>query len=218
MLIAAKIGTEVAIVPRILEIHDGTELAYCNAPTLVRVGFGVLGRKVFLMDEAAAVPCVRNALLNHAAEHSRALDAEIEAFIQRWQQALDAWLRELTQTPAPDRAPALKAFQSGLAAFLFNMVTQFKAEVEHVRKGVDTPSRLEKLRNSCGGLVRQIEQELLSRRSANRPAITTAEYWSVEAALKARRERHEFEPHFYALLVVSDLDQRQCSSQSSAKG
>jgi hypothetical protein len=169
MLITAEVETQVAIVPQIFEVRSGGELAYCNATAFVLVGFAVVGSKVFVIDTAAAVPCVRSALLDHAAEHGRALTSEIEAYIRRSRERFQARLRELKQTPAPDRASALNAFNSGLAAFLFDMVKRFKGETEHLRESLDTPSRLQELRDSCRGMVGQMEQQVISR-AVGKPA------------------------------------------------
>jgi hypothetical protein len=172
MLITIQVDTHVAITPRILELRSDGEMLYCNAPTVVAVGFGVIRRRIILVDTAAAAPCVRGTLLAHAAEHSRALNSEVETFLRQIRDEFRARVKELKQTPAPDPASAVKAFNSGLATFLFNLVVRFKAQTEPMQDALDTPSRLEELRNACGGKVRQMEQELISP-SDNRRAEDT---------------------------------------------
>jgi hypothetical protein len=172
MLITIQVDTHVAITPRILELHGDGGMLYCNAPTVVAVGFGVIRQRIVLVDTAAAVPCVRGALLAHAAEHSRALNSEVETYVRQIREEFRARVKELKQTPAPDPPSAVKAFSSGLATFLFNLVVRFKAQAKPMQDALDTPSRLEELRNACGGKVRQMEQELNSS-SDNRRAEDT---------------------------------------------
>jgi hypothetical protein len=163
MLITMQVDTQVAITPRILELHSDGELLYCNAPTMVSVGFGIISRRIFLVDTAAAVPCVRSTLLAHAAEHSRALKTGLETYIRQIREEFRARVKALKQTPAPDPTSAVDAFNSGLAIFLFDLVTRFRAETRHLQEAVDTPARLEAPRNSCGGKVRQMEHEVTTR-------------------------------------------------------
>ena len=119
MLITIQVDTRVTITPRVLEQQSNGEQFYCNAPTVVSVGFGVIRRRIYLVDTAVAVPCVRSALLAHAAEHSRALETEIETYIRQIREDFRARVKQLKQTSAPDRASAVKAFNSGLATFLW---------------------------------------------------------------------------------------------------
>src|SRR5262249_41116091 len=45
MLITIQVDTHVAITPRILELRSDGDMLYCNAPTVVAVGFGVIRRR-----------------------------------------------------------------------------------------------------------------------------------------------------------------------------
>jgi hypothetical protein len=163
MLLANELGTEVSVLHRTIEARNGGELAYCDAPKSVEFRLGIVGRKVFLEEHAAADPCVRNVLLEHEAEHNRALRKAIEVFVERRSEELLARLQELKQTPAPDRASAINALEAGLKSFFVTMVREFKNDMERSREGVDTPRRLQKLRNACGGKVRELEQQLTTR-------------------------------------------------------
>jgi hypothetical protein len=206
MLITIQIDTHVAITPRILELQSDGEMLYCNAPTVVAIGFGVIRRRIFLADTAAAVPCVRGVLLAHAAEHSRALNSEVETYIRQTREEFRARVKELKRTPAPDPTSAVKAFNSGLATFLFDLVERFKAQTEPMQEAIDTPSRLEALRNACGGKVRQMEQELISP-SDNRHADDTYRMPQSRADGSESRERRRPELQLRRVFAVSDPDQ-----------
>ena len=160
MLLANELGTEVSVLHRTIEARNGGELAYCDAPKSVEFRLGIVGRKVFLEEHAAADPCVRRALLEHEAEHRRALDKSVITFLQKRREELVERRRELKQTPAPDRTSAINALEAGLKSFFVTMVREFKNDMERSREGVDTPRRLQKLRNACGGKVRELEQQL----------------------------------------------------------
>jgi hypothetical protein len=169
MLIATELGTQVSVLHRTIQALNRGEPAYCDAPKSVEFGLSIVGRKVLLEETAAADPCVRSALLEHEAEHSRALYRAIKVFIRQRREELAARLRELKQTPAPDRASATNALEADLKSFLVTMVQPFKNEMERSRAGVDTPERLEELRNACGGKVRKMEQELTTPHADDRP-------------------------------------------------
>ena len=160
MLIINELGTQVSVRHRTIETLSDGELAYCDAPKSVEFRLGIVGRKVFLEEHAAADPCVRRALLEHEAEHRRALDKSVNTFLQQRREELVERRRELKQTPAPDRASAINALEAGLKSFFVTMVRDFKNDMERSREGVDTPRRLQKLRNACGGKVRELEQQL----------------------------------------------------------
>jgi hypothetical protein len=164
MLMTAEIDTHIAVQNRIIEIGNGKGPAYCDAPTSVAVAFGVVKRNVFLLREAAAEPCVRHALLEHYAEHSRALDREVELFIHQRREDLGMRLRELKQTAATDRVSANRAFEAGLWSRLREFLKEFKQERVRARpkidQEIDSVERLNKLRDACAGRVHEMEQKL----------------------------------------------------------
>jgi hypothetical protein len=163
MLIINELGTQVSVRHRTIGTRGDGELAYCDAPKSVEFALGLVGREVFLEEHAAADPCVRNVLLEHDAEHHRALRKAIEVFVERRREELLARLQELKRTPAPDRASAINTLESGLKSFIVTMVKEFKDDMERSREDVDTPRRLQELRNACGGKVRELEQQLTTR-------------------------------------------------------
>ncbi len=164
MLMTAEIDAHVAVQNRIIEVGNGKGLAYCDAPTSVVVAFGVVKRTVFLLREAAAEPCVRHTLLDHSAEHSRALDGEVELFIRQQRERTSVRLRELRQTAAPDWVSANSAFEAGLWPIVKDVVKQFKSQMKHSRnknrQDMDSVEELNKLWDACGGKVHEMEEKL----------------------------------------------------------
>jgi hypothetical protein len=169
MLIIAEFDAQIAMLPRVVEARSDGGTVYCNAPSAVAIGLGVVRPRVFLIEAAAAEPCIRSALLDHAAEHSRALENAAKIFFQQQRETFAARLRELKQAPAPDQESAITAFKLGLKSFLAGMVKQFASEMERLPDEVDTPERLEALRDACGGKVREMEEEL-TEPTPGRPA------------------------------------------------
>ena len=159
MLMTAEIDAHVAVQNRTIEVGNGDGLAYCDAPTSVEVAFGVVGRKVYLLRDAAAEPCVRQALLDHYATHSSAFDAEVQLFIRQQREEIGTRLRELKQTAAPDPVSANSAFEAGLWSIVRDMIAQFKTQMKG--SGHKDGQEIDKkLRNACGGKVYEMEQKL----------------------------------------------------------
>ena len=172
MLMTANIDAHVTVQNRAIQVTGGTAPAYCDAPTMVAIAFGVVGRNAFLLREAADDRCVRHTLLDHYAEHSRALDKQVELFIreQRWN--IGVRLEKLKQTAAPDPVSANKEFEVGLWPVLKDMIQQFKDQMrdsrQKSRNEIDSAEKLDKLRSACGGKIRKIERSLTA------PERTTA--------------------------------------------
>jgi hypothetical protein len=83
---------------RMVSRADGS---VCDAPTLVRIGFGSSRRFAFLARAAVADVCVRQEMLDHEAAHSRALVDVVDRFIRQQQSMLERGMATLKQTPAP---------------------------------------------------------------------------------------------------------------------
>ncbi len=171
MLMTAEIDAHVAVQNRTIEVGSGDGLAYCDAPTSVAVAFGVVGRKVFLLQDAAAEPCVRHALLDHYAEHSSAFDGEVQVFIRQRREEIGRRLRELKQTAAPDPVPANSAFEADLWSIVRDMIAQFKTQMKNSQQRagdkIDSVKQISKLRNACGGKVHEMEQKFTTPKSKN---------------------------------------------------
>jgi hypothetical protein len=163
MLMAADIDAHVTVQNQTIKVNNGNGLAYCDAPTSVEVAFGVVGRKVFLLREAAADPCVRRALLDHYGEHSRALDTDVAHFITQHRDKIGARLHELKQTAASDPASANKAFEVNLWPIVQHLIGEFKKQIKSSRERtisqIDSIKHLKRLRNECGGKINEMEQK-----------------------------------------------------------
>jgi hypothetical protein len=160
MLIIAELGVQVRVKHRTVAVRNNVGTVYCDAPISVDLGVGTFGRKLILLREAAADSCVRQALRHHYEEHSRALDEKAEEFVHHRYQELAARLHELKETPHPNRKAAIRAFEAGLRSFLPTTIDMLEAEIDHLRGALDTPQRLEELRNACGGRIREMEHDL----------------------------------------------------------
>ena len=155
MAIVDAIDTRVAVEHRIVERPQG----YCDAPEAVLLGLGVTRRKVFILREAAADPCVKAALLEHEAEHDRALGSAIHDFIQQHRPEFAQRLEQLKRQTARDRQAAASAFEAGLQMFLATMMKKFKEEkIGDIKLSVDSVSRLAALSNACDGRLGELEK------------------------------------------------------------
>ena len=160
LLIVAQAGTHVEIAHRVIERQDAQGVAYvCDVPRSVDVIIGAFKRRVILHREAAADGCIRQALLDHMAQHSRVLDAHIDLFVDEHRDELAREIQALTHRAAADEATATHAFETGVAALVGSLYRQFEAEVEQSRLEADTPQALEQLGQACGERLRRLERK-----------------------------------------------------------
>jgi hypothetical protein len=169
MLMTAEIDAHIAIQNRTVEFHNGNGLAYCDTPTSVVVTFGVVERKVFFLQEAASDPCVHRALLDHYAEHRRALDDETEPFIRQYRDNIGTRIQELNETASPDPVVANGELERGLWSIIRDVIDQFKIEIKNPQQiagqQIDSAAQINRLRNACGGKLHQMERELAAPES-----------------------------------------------------
>ncbi len=154
MVSASDLVTWFDIMHRIVPREDGS---VCDAPSLVRLGFGTQSRRVFLTREAAADPCVRRTLLDHEAAHNRAVEEAVDQFIDRQKREFQRGLTALKQTPAPDAETAKRRSEQGLRIMVTAARLQLFAAIRTALARVDEPVTLAALENACGGKVRQLE-------------------------------------------------------------
>lgn len=160
MLLTAQAGTNVELDNRPIQGHDAAGKSYfCDVPFSIIITIGAFKQTIFLYQEAAATPCVRDALLRHQRQHSQLLDAAIESFVNEHRDALDQHIRELMRKTTPDALSATKALEAGLASLLSRLYRDFQIAVERSREEADSPSALDQLRNACDGKMRQLERE-----------------------------------------------------------
>ena len=158
MAVRYVIDTNVAVVHRIVKTADG---GFCDAPEAVVFRFGVIRRGVVLVPQAAADPCVRDALLAHEAEHNRIVREAIGAFLHEHQAELGQRLAHLKQQRARDANAAKKAMELGLMDAITRLFERFKQnDVGRVRNLVDSPARLHDLAISCDGRIAELERSV----------------------------------------------------------
>ena len=80
MLNVSSIVTLFEIMHRMI---PGDDSLVCDAPSRVRMGFGLSRRLIFLASAAAEDACIRKTMLDHEAAHTRALSEAVERFIDR---------------------------------------------------------------------------------------------------------------------------------------
>ena len=171
LLIVAQAGTHVEIAHRVIERQDAQGVAYvCDVPRSVDVIIGAFKRRVILQREAAADSCIRQALLDHMAQHSRVLDAHIDLFVDEHRDELAREIQALTRRAAADEATATHAFETGVAALVGPLYRQFEAKVESSRLEADTPEAVEQLGQACGESLRRLERK--TRASGQRASLS----------------------------------------------
>ena len=158
MAVRYVIDTNVAVVHRVVKTADG---GFCDAPETVVFRFGVIRRRVVLVPEAAADPCVRAALLAHEAEHERIVRQAIGGFLHEHQAELVQRLAHLKQQRARDANAAKNVMEAGLMDAITRLFERFKQnEVGRIRNLVDSPDRLKDLGASCDGRIAELERSV----------------------------------------------------------
>jgi hypothetical protein len=161
MLSIAKAGTNAEIVHRPVVDHSSNGRGYvCDVPTSVIVVVGAFKSRVILNEEAAAVPCVREALLQHHQQHRRALDAQIDSLVAEHSNSFAHNVRELMVEAAPDQETATHAFEHGIALLIGALYREFEVDIERSRQEADSSVALAQLRNACDGQLRELERKL----------------------------------------------------------
>ena len=179
MLSIAQAGTHVELPHHAIERQspDGQEYA-CDVPASVVVVVGAFKNRVILHHDAAAVPCVRAALLEHHRGHSHFLDAQIDLFVDEHRDDLIHDVRALIAKAAPNSAAAIRDMETGLASLVGRLYRQYEVAIERSRQEADSPSALDQLRDVCDGKVRELERALtgpVGKRAALDPTAMTSE-------------------------------------------
>jgi hypothetical protein len=140
---------------RVVPRADGS---VCDAPSLVRMGFGSSRRLAFLARGAAEDACVRQKMLEHEAAHSRAFDEVVDRFIADQQYNLRRGMAALKQAPAPNENVAKARWEEGVRAIAAAARQQLLSEIQSAIAGIDEPSAIAALKDACDGKIRQLEQ------------------------------------------------------------
>jgi hypothetical protein len=153
MLSASDLAAWFDIEHRIVPREDGL---VCDAPVLVRMGFGSSGRHPFLAQSAAADACVRQAMLDHEAAHNRVMESVVRRFVDERQNDFRLGVTALKATPAPSPEVAQARWEKGMQAMLLEARRQLLSELREASTETDTPAALAALEDACGGKIRQL--------------------------------------------------------------
>jgi hypothetical protein len=157
MAVTYALDSKVATEHQLIAADGG----YCDVPETLRIGFGIATRKVVLADTAAKDGCIREALLEHEADHYRISQEIIQKFIERRSPQFAQEILSLEAARSPDEATATKAFQSGLWEALARFLADFEKEsVKDLKSAVDTAPRLASLRTACEGRLAKMEAKI----------------------------------------------------------
>ena len=157
MAIETDVVSWLRVAHRVVRAGSG---AYCDAPSEVRFGLGHGRREVHLPWEAAEDACVRGVLLAHEADHNRAVDALLAAFLERERPWLGAGFNALKHTSAKDPDEAAARFEAGAQAIVHEVAERFSTAKERLWRELDSPAELDRLRQACQGKVAQLEARL----------------------------------------------------------
>lgn len=159
MAMGYALDSQVAVVHRIVRGQAG----YCDAPEIVAVSFGIARRDVFMVPEAAATPCIRDALLAHERDHARIIDREAHAFIERHRPQLMQALDQAARHAAPDNAAARTAFEAALFGLLRQLTVEFGDSMRGpLRAAGDNPAALSRLAGACNGVLGDMDEAIRS--------------------------------------------------------
>ena len=137
------------IMHRIVPRDDGS---FCDAPTLVRMGFGASRRYVFIERDTAANPCMRQRLLDHETAHNAALNSVVDRFVDQNRAVFQAGMIALKQTPASSAELAKARWEAGIRVILSESKRQLLTRLRVASAEVDAAfSTIEALDTSCRG-------------------------------------------------------------------
>ena len=138
---------------RMMQHADGL---VCDAPELVRIGFGSSQRIAFLTQSAADDPCVRQVMLNHEAVHAGVFGSTVDGFINEKRTAFERGMKALKQTPAPNPEIASARWNEGLQLIVDEAKEQLMMDLRAANARVDRPSVLADLAAACGGKIGEL--------------------------------------------------------------
>ncbi len=155
MLTGADLVTLFEIRHRMVPQADGS---VCDAPSLVRIGFGAGRRVAYLARRAAADDCVRQTMLAHEAAHNRGFNETVDRFIDQEKGELQRGMVALKRMPAPNPEIAKARWQEGLVALITAAKRQLLSKIRDANARIDSGSVLTALAEACGGKIRQLQE------------------------------------------------------------
>jgi hypothetical protein len=153
MFTTADIVTLFEIQHRLVPQANGS---VCDAPSLVRIGFGSGRRVAYLARAAAADACVRQRMLAHEEDHNRRFNTTVDRFIAEQNGNLQSAVTALKQTPAPNAALAKARWETGLRSLLAAQTRQLEKQIRAANAALDDGPTLAALADACGGTIRRL--------------------------------------------------------------
>jgi hypothetical protein len=131
----------------------------CDAPSLVRIGFGAGRRMAYLARAAAADACVRQKMLAHEEDHARRISETVDRFIDEQRDDLGHGMEALKHMPAATAAIAKARWEAGLRAIVDEAKRRLLSEVRAANAQIDDAPTLAALTEACGGKIRQLQED-----------------------------------------------------------
>jgi hypothetical protein len=149
-----RIVTWFEIVHRVITRDDGS---VCDAPIMVRVGFGLDRRAVLLARRAAGNACLRRAMLEHERAHIQALNKAVDDVIAQRTPDITRGVTALKQSEAPDDKAAKLQWQAGLRAIVLEVRQEMFERLHKAIAETDQPSAITTLEKACDGELRRLK-------------------------------------------------------------
>jgi hypothetical protein len=156
MFTTANVVTVTEIRHRIVPQTDGS---VCDAPSLVRIGVGAGRRAAYLERDAAADECVRQEMLAHEEAHNRSFNETVDRFIEQRATEFRQGMVALKQMPTPSAQVAKTRWEAGLHAMIVEAMPQLLRQIRAADARIDDVPTLTALSQSCGGKIRQLQEE-----------------------------------------------------------
>jgi hypothetical protein len=132
---------------RMVPRDDGS---VCDAPTLVRMGFGASRRLAFFVREAAKDPCMRQRMRDHEVDHTGMFNDIVDRFIDQNRSLFQRGMIALKETPAPDAEVARARWELGMRQILGEAKQQLLDEIRAANARIDASPLDENLEKVCG--------------------------------------------------------------------
>lgn len=154
MMSGARIVTWFEIAHRMIPRDDGS---VCDAPIMVRVGFGLDRRAVLLARRVAGNACLRRAMLEHERTHIQALNEAVDDVIAQRTPDITRGVTALKQSAARNSDAAKLQWQAGLRAIVLEIRQELVGRLHKAIAETDQPSAAAALEAACNGELRRLE-------------------------------------------------------------
>jgi len=149
-----RIVTWFEITHRMIPRDDGS---VCDAPIMVRVGFGLDRRTVLLARRAAGNVCLRRVMLAHERAHIQALNEAVDDVIAQRTPDITSGVTALKQSAASDSDAAKLQWQAGLRAIVLEVRQELSDRLHKAVGDADQPSAKADFETACNGALRRLE-------------------------------------------------------------